>query len=218
MGRLMIATHAKVWLLAALLGAVCVPATAQPDLEEDRPSPPENSALQGIVLIAIWASQPYLVSQKCGIGDPEVWPRIFVALDKRILHCAERHSAWQAKRQEAVSIAPQFGVTNPTADTLAQASFRMMVAKFGADADKGNANEMCAPYRPSALWKDLLAPGSVPADEAAAAWAEEAVREDENSHHCGRGLCPRFYRDIRRLGDDQSWVTAPCAELLPKAK
>lgn len=166
-----------------------------------------------VVFFAIWASQPYLVSKKCGIGDPEAWPRIFVAIDRRILYCAERHSAWQAKRHEAISMAPRFGVD----DKLAQATFRQMVAKFGADADKEDANDMCAPYRSSALWKDLLAPGSVPAAEATAAWQEEAQREADNSHHCGRGLCPRFYKDIRQLGDDQKWVTAPCAELLPKA-
>ena len=189
-------------------------AMAQPSLDEDRPSPPLTLDYS-IAITALWAAGPYLVSTRCGIGDPEKWRQIFSAMDQRVQHCAGRHLEWQAIRQEALSHARRDGVLSASDDRVAEARFREAVAKIGPEMDKEDRDKMCASFRSSALWRDLLAPGSAPAEEAAVAWRKEAQREDDDSHYCGRGLCPRFFKGIRQWGEQQSWVTAPCATLFP---
>jgi hypothetical protein len=200
--------------LTLVLVLIALPAMAQPNLDEDRPSPP-LSLEAGIALTADWASLPYLVSLRCEIGDPERWRQIFSAMDRRIDYCANRHFEWQAIRQEALSHARRDGVLDPSDDRLAEGRFRKRVAETGLEWDKKDRSTMCAWYRSSAVWRDVLAPGSVPEQEAAAAWREEAGRERDNPHYCPHGLCAESFRTLRQWGEQQSWVMAPCATVFP---
>jgi hypothetical protein len=188
---------------------IALPAMAQPNLDQDRPSPPLTLE-DSIAVTALWAAGPYLVSQRCGIGDPAKWQQILSAMDRRIRHCAERHFEWQAIRQDALAHARRDGVLSGSDDGLAEGRFREAVAKAGPEMDKEDPAAMCAWYRASTPWRDLLAPGSVPAEEAAAAWREEAKRD------CPHGLCAESFRNLRQWGEQQSWVTAPCATLFPE--
>jgi hypothetical protein len=199
---------------ALALMIIALPAMAQPSLDKDSPSPP-LSLESGIALTAAFAILPYLVSLRCGIGDPEKWRQIFSAMDRRIDYCAGRHFEWQAIRQEALTHARRDGVLGPSDDRLAEARFREKVAKDGLEMDKEDRSTMCARFRSSALWRDVLAPGSVPEEEAAAAWREEAKRASDNPNDCRHGLCVESFRNLRRWGEQQSWVTAPCATLFP---
>ena len=162
-----------------------------------------------IAFTVSFAAEPYLVSQRCGIGDPGKWQQIFLAMDRRIDYCVERHFEWQAIRQEALSHARRDGVLSASDDRLAEGRFRHRVAEAGLDWDKKDRSTMCASFRSSAVWRDVLAPGSVPENEAAAAWREEAKRD------CPHGLCAESFRNLRQWGEQQSWVTAPCATLFP---
>jgi len=198
--------------LALMLGAS--PAMAQPSLDKDRPSPP-LSLEPSIAIVADFAGLPYLVSRRCGIGDPERWRQIFADMDRRIDYCANRHFEWQAIRQEALSHARRDGGVGPSDDRLAEARFQKKVAELALEWDKEDRSTMCAWYRSSTVWRDILAPGSVPEEEAAAAWREEAKRGRDDPNYCPHGLCAESFRDLRHWGEQQSWVTAPCATLFP---
>jgi hypothetical protein len=203
----------RLFALVAML--VASQATAQPSLDEDRPSPP-LSLESSVAITADFAGVAYIVSQRCGIGEPERWRQIFSAMDRRIDYCAHRHFEWQAIRQEALSHARRDGVLGPSDDRLAEARFRKMVAEIGLDWDKEDRSTRCASYRSSTAWRDVLAPGSVPEKEAAAAWQEEAKRGRDDPKYCPHGLCAESFRNLRQWGEQQSWVTAPCTTLFPE--
>jgi hypothetical protein len=197
--------------IAAVLSTAMAKALAAPaNLDADRP------ALSGeldLRLLVNMAAVPYEWSRRCGIGDPERWTRAVAAIDRRLQHCAGRHSEWQAQITSALEKARRDAPVRSASMGLAELIFWKLVEQHQRtplDTDK-----VCAEFRASPVSMDVLAPGSVPEKERQAAWQVEREREKPPTTYCEWG-CPRAMLEIRQLGDDERWIEAPCANLVPQ--
>jgi hypothetical protein len=201
-------------VVAAVVTAAPSTLLARVDLEEDRPVALASVPLE-IGHLAVQAATYHFWSQRCGIGDPEIWKRAILAVDQRIRYCASRHSEWHARIQPALEREERNAPVRGAAVGLLEMAFWSYRERYEQTYPK--VEDACTVLRSSAVFSDLLAPGSVSEEESAAAWKAELKKEKSPSHHCEWGVCPRIAKAFRDLADkDRSWITAPCAELVPQ--
>ena len=154
-----------------------------------------------VELIGVQAASGYVVAMGCN-GDPRPWKRVVEALDLRYQRCAKigspleqvvaRHFAREWQYAQTVGISTDAG-------TLA---FERWLPVRARQFEEDKASDRCT----SLFARNLLQPGSVPKAE---------LEADYRRY-------PKFQGDIetvmaiRRLGDDQKWVEAPCDEFFPQ--
>lgn len=190
---------------------VAEPVAAQANSEADRPTTAEELDLR---LFVNQAAVPYEWSRRCSIGNPELWTRAIAAIDRRLQYCAGRHSEWQARIASALEKARRGAPVQSPGMGLAELTFWRLIEQHqraSLDTDK-----ICGEFRASPVAMDVLAPGSVPAKELETAWRTELDRENPTpTTYCEWG-CPRTMLAVRKLGEDDRWIDAPCANLLPQ--
>jgi hypothetical protein len=187
-------TAASVFLL---LVTASVPGWSQMGSAQEE----EERLLYTIELIGVQAASGYVVSMGCN-GNTAPWKRVIDALDLRYQRCVKlgssleqavaRHFAREWRYAQAAG-------TSTDAGTLAfERWLSIRERQFGEDKTSDRCSSLFA--------RTLLKPGSVP----------KAELEAEYRRY------PKFQGDIetviamRRLGDDQKWVEAPCDDFFPK--
>jgi hypothetical protein len=195
-------------LSVAAVMSVAGPLTAQSNFAADRPAFAGELDLE---LFVNMAAVPYEWSRRCGIGDPELWTRAVAAIDRRLQFCAGRHAQWQAKITPALEKARREAPVRSPSMGLAELIFWRLVEQH--ERTPLDTDKVCAEFRASPVAMDVLAPGSVPENEREAAWEAEREREKPPTTYCEWG-CPRSMLAVRKLGDDERWIEAPCANLV----
>jgi hypothetical protein len=99
---------------------------------------------------------------------------------------------------------------------LAESAFWQGVERLG-QAPRFKSNEACATVQSSPAMRNALAPGSVTKEELDTAWAAEKEKA-RNPLYCEWGYCPSTFQAFRELGENQSWIGAPCSTLFPSSK